>query len=99
MAEEKEKVKKEEQPNNEELIKSLKEEFSNQLNQKLKEQEERFEKEKKELEERHIREMTALLKSGAVNPYTETEIEQEEEKDSFDTAVETITNNIIRRLN
>ena len=98
MAEEKEKVKKEEQPNNEELIKSLKEEFSNQLNQKLKEQEERFEKEKKDLEERHIREMTALLKSGAVNPNTEEEIE-EEEKDSFETAVETITNNILRRLN
>lgn len=96
--EEKEEKQEEKKVSNEDLIKQLKEEFSNQLNVKLKEQEEKFAQEKKELEERHIREMTALLKSGAVSPITEEEIEEEEEKDSFETAVETITNNIIRRF-
>ena len=83
---------------NEELIKALRKEFEIQLNDKLKEQEERFKKEKKELEERHIREMTALLKSGNLEPKDEKEIKEAEEKSSFDTAVETITNNIIRRF-
>ena len=96
--EEKDVKEKDKKPSNEELIKTLKEEFSNQLNAKLKEQEEKFAQEKKEMEERHIREMTALLKSGAVSPLTEEEIEEEEEKNSFDTAVETITNKILRRL-
>lgn len=94
-----EKDKKEEQnTSNEELIKALRKEFEVQLNDKLKEQEERFTKEKKELEERHIREMTALLKSGNLEPKDEDAIEKEEEKSSFDTAVETITKNILRRF-
>lgn len=83
---------------NEELITALKQEYEIKLSDELKKQEERFAKEKKELEERHIREMTALLKSGNLEPVDEKEIKKKEEKSSFETAVETITENILRRF-
>lgn len=100
MAEEKEKeIKKEEKPkSNEQLIKELKSEFENQLKLKLEEQKKDFEKQKEEMEERHIRELKALLQSGNVLPQDEEDFKEEVEKDEYQSTIDTITKNILRRF-
>ena len=95
--EEPKETKEEKKKTNEDLILELKQEFENQLKIKLEEQRKEFQKQKEELEERHIRELKALLQSGNVLPQDEEDFRKEEEKDNFQTAVEDITNNIIRR--